>query len=43
VPGRIAKGEIKIREHITKGLDNGEAFADMLSGKAQGKAVIVLE
>ena len=43
VPHRIKKGEIKIREHIVKGLDNGEAFVDMLTGKAHGKAVIVLE
>lgn len=43
VPGRIKRGEIKVREHVVKGLDNGEAFVDMLTGKSQGKAVYVLE
>ena len=43
VPFQIREGKIHIREHITKGLDQGEAFVDMLTGKAQGKAVIVLE
>lgn len=42
-PHKIAKGEIKVREHVTKGIDNGEAFVDMLSGKAQGKSVVVFE
>lgn len=43
VPFQIKRGEIRIREHVTKGLDEGEAFVDMLTGRAQGKAVIVLE
>ncbi|KAK4058118.1 hypothetical protein OIO90_000857 [Microbotryomycetes sp. JL221] len=43
MPKLVAEGTIKTREHVTKGLDNGEAFVDMLAGKAQGKAVISLE
>ncbi len=43
VPVQIKEGKISIREHVTKGLDEGEAFVDMLTGRAQGKAVIVLE
>lgn len=43
MPAMIKSGEIKVREHITKGFDDGESFVDMLSGKAQGKAVISLE
>lgn len=43
IPSLIASGDLKTREHVTKGIDNGEAFVDMLSGKAEGKAVISLE
>ncbi|GAA6005633.1 hypothetical protein JCM10207_005277 [Rhodosporidiobolus poonsookiae] len=42
-PKLIKSGEIKVKEHITKGIDNGEAFVDMLAGKNHGKAVISLE
>lgn len=33
----------RIKEHIVKGIDNGEAFLDMLEGRNFGKAVISLE
>lgn len=33
----------RIKEHVVKGLDNGEAFLDLLHGHAFGKVVIVLE
>lgn len=42
-PQKIASGEIKIREHVVKGLDDGQALVDMLSGKSQGKVVIDLQ
>ncbi|GAA5831826.1 hypothetical protein JCM11251_003900 [Rhodosporidiobolus azoricus] len=42
-PKLIKSGEVKVKEHITKGIDNGEAFVDMLEGKAHGKAVISIE
>ncbi|CEQ38973.1 SPOSA6832_00445 [Sporobolomyces salmonicolor] len=43
MPGLVKNGEIKIKEHVTKGIDNGEAFLDMLEGRNEGKAVISLE
>ncbi|GAA5842465.1 hypothetical protein JCM9279_005392 [Rhodotorula babjevae] len=43
VPKLVASGEIKIKEHVTKGIDNGEAFLDMLEGRNFGKAVVSLE
>ncbi|GAA6058576.1 hypothetical protein JCM10212_007015 [Sporobolomyces blumeae] len=43
VPKLIKSGEIKIKEHVVRGIDNGEAFADMLSGRANGKVVYSLE
>ncbi|BGP04945.1 NADP-dependent oxidoreductase RED1 [Rhodotorula toruloides] len=42
MPGLVKSGEIKIKEHITKGIDQGEAFVDMLEGRNFGKAVISL-
>lgn len=43
VPKMIASGQLKIKEHIVKGLDNGEAFLDLLQGRNFGKSVISLE
>ncbi|GAA5943890.1 MDR family NADP-dependent oxidoreductase [Sporobolomyces koalae] len=43
MPKLIKSGEVKIREHIVHGLDNGEAFADLLSGAAHGKVVYSIE
>ncbi|KAL8281307.1 hypothetical protein RQP46_006341 [Phenoliferia psychrophenolica] len=44
IPKLIASGAIKApREDITKGLDNGESFLDLLTGKNFGKAVISFE
>ncbi|GAA5953280.1 hypothetical protein JCM8115_000481 [Rhodotorula mucilaginosa] len=43
MPPLVKSGEIKIKEHIVKGIDNGEAFLDMLEGRNFGKAVISLE
>lgn len=43
MPPKIAKGEIKVREHVTNSIDNGEGLIDMLTGKARGKAVVILE
>ena len=39
----IRSGDIKLKEHITNGLDNGAAaFAELLTGGNTGKAVIVV-
>lgn len=43
VPGWIANGEIIIKEHVYKGLDNGESFLDLMQGRNFGKAVISFE
>ncbi|GAA5878851.1 hypothetical protein JCM1840_000735 [Sporobolomyces johnsonii] len=44
VPKWIASGEVaKPKEHIYKGLDNGESFNDLFTGANIGKAVISLE
>ncbi|KAL8280207.1 hypothetical protein RQP46_007321 [Phenoliferia psychrophenolica] len=44
IPGLIASGDIKQpKEHLTKGLDNGEAFVDLLTGGNFGKSVITFE
>ncbi|CEQ42599.1 SPOSA6832_04431 [Sporobolomyces salmonicolor] len=44
VPKWIASGEVtKPKEHIYKGLDNGESFNDLFTGANFGKAVISLE
>ncbi|GAA5994709.1 MDR family NADP-dependent oxidoreductase [Rhodotorula paludigena] len=43
MPKLVKSGEIKTKEHITKGIDNGEAFVDMLDGRNFGKALISLE
>ncbi|GAA5983257.1 hypothetical protein JCM11641_002238 [Rhodosporidiobolus odoratus] len=42
-PKMLKSGDIKVREHVTRGIDNGEAFVDMLAGRNHGKAVISLE
>lgn len=43
VPKWIANGEIIVKEHVYKGLDNGEAFLDLMEGRNFGKAVISFE
>ncbi|GAA5898645.1 hypothetical protein JCM6882_000887 [Rhodosporidiobolus microsporus] len=44
VPKYLADGTLpQPKEHITKGLDNGESFAELFSGANFGKAVISLE
>lgn len=44
VPSAIASGELKQpKEHIYKGLDNGEAFVELLTGGNFGKAAISFE
>ncbi|GAA5896798.1 MDR family NADP-dependent oxidoreductase [Sporobolomyces salmoneus] len=35
----VKAGDIKIKEHVVDGLDNGEAFRDLLDGTAHGKVV----
>jgi NADPH-dependent curcumin reductase CurA len=43
VPRQIAAGELKIKEHHYKGLENaGKAFQDMLSGKGFGKVLLTV-
>ena len=43
VPQQIAAGQLKIKEHHYKGLENtGKAFQDMLSGKGFGKVVLTV-
>ncbi|GAA5872658.1 hypothetical protein JCM16303_004594 [Sporobolomyces ruberrimus] len=43
MPKLIKSGEVKIREHVVNGLDNGEALADLLDGTAHGKVVYSIE
>ncbi|ORY90230.1 NAD-P-binding protein [Leucosporidium creatinivorum] len=44
IPPKIASGEINPpKEHIVKGIDQGEAFLDLLKGANFGKAVVSLE
>ncbi|ORY85356.1 hypothetical protein BCR35DRAFT_277888 [Leucosporidium creatinivorum] len=43
MPELIASGKIKVREAVYKGLDDGEAFRDLLDGTAEGKVVISME
>lgn len=43
MPKLVKSGEIKIKEHVVKGLDNGEAFRDLLSGANNGKVVYSIE
>ncbi len=43
MPGRVARGEIKYKEHLVKGLENtGQALLDVLRGNNFGKSVIVV-
>ncbi|KAL0961160.1 hypothetical protein HGRIS_006132 [Hohenbuehelia grisea] len=43
VPGLIAHGELKVLEHITKGLDKaGHALLDVLTGKNIGKSILIV-
>ena len=43
-PERVASGEIKYKEHVTRGLERaGEALLDVLVGRNFGKSVLVLE
>ena len=40
---RVARGEIKYKEYIVRGLENaGEAILDVQSGKNFGKCVVVV-
>ena len=42
-PARVASGEIKYKEHVTRGLERaGEALLDVLVGRNFGKSVLVL-
>lgn len=44
IPALLASGAIrKPKEHVTKGLDNGEAIVDMLAGRNFGKSVVMFE
>lgn len=41
MPKMIASGQIKYREHVTKGLENaGQALLDVQMGRNEGKSVI---
>lgn len=39
MPKLVKSGDVKIKEHVVNGLDNGEAFSDLLDGSAHGKVV----
>ena len=42
-PARVASGEIRYKEHVTRGLERaGEALLDVLVGRNFGKSVLVL-
>ena len=42
-PGRVARGEIKYKEHVVRGLENaGEALLDVLKGGNFGKSVVIV-
>ncbi|KAI5476870.1 zinc-binding alcohol dehydrogenase domain-containing protein [Pseudohyphozyma bogoriensis] len=43
VPKLISEGKVITKEHIVKGLDNGEAFLDLMKGGNFGKSVIVFD
>ena len=43
MPARVAKGEIKYKEHHVKGLENAaQALVDVLKGDNFGKSVVVV-
>ena len=43
MPARVARGEIKYREHVVRGLENGaQAIVDVHLGKNFGKSVLVV-
>ena len=43
MPGRVARGEIKYKEHVVRGLENaGQAILDVQMGKNFGKSVIIV-
>ena len=43
MPARVAKGEIKYKEHVVRGLENaGEALLDVLKGGNFGKSVVIV-
>jgi NADPH-dependent curcumin reductase CurA len=43
IPMQAAKGELKWKEHIYRGLDEAhQAILDVQTGKNEGKAVVVL-
>jgi len=43
IPPRVARGELKMKEHIYNGLENAEqALVDLLKGKNNGKVVVVV-
>ncbi|RPD54808.1 NAD(P)-binding protein [Lentinus tigrinus ALCF2SS1-7] len=43
MPGRVAKGEIKYKEHLVKGLENSaQALLDVLQGNNFGKSSIIV-
>ena len=40
---RVSKGEIKYKEHLVRGLENGgEAIVDVQKGRNLGKVVVVV-
>ena len=42
-PGRVARGEIKYKEHIAHGLENAaQAIVDVLKGGNFGKSVVIV-
>ena len=43
IPGKIARGELKYKEHVLRGLDQaGQGILDVLTGKNFGKCVVVV-
>lgn len=43
VPALVAKGELDMKEHVTKGIDDGEALLAIFHGGNFGKAIMSLE
>ena len=43
MPGRIARGAVRYKEHVVRGLENaGQAILDVQEGRNFGKSVVVV-
>lgn len=43
LPGKLASGELKYKDHVYRGLESaGEGFLDLMLGRNVGKSVVLL-